>query len=230
MELATLEQVAEWLGMPGDGGQYGPALTRAMNVAEASINRICGRNVGAKSTHGFVTGTKVEYIDGDLADRLVLRYTPVTAVASVANVYGADSSGTESSTSVSLTTLQVDGYPLGGSAFNAEIGVLGYRNNGRDQVYGFEYGEPQAAYMPFSRPAFPDGSKKVKVTYTGGYAANLIPADLTQAAIEMAASIFKRSGVWKGGGAGGEAFTKQVMDADNERLMSLLHPYIRPGV
>lgn len=230
MELATLEQVAEWLGMPSDGGAQGPALTRAMNVAEKSIFRICGRNVGALAQHGFVTGSKVEYLNGWLGDTLILAYTPVTAVASVVVVYSADSSGTESTTTIALSRLQCDGYPLGGSAFNAEAGVLGYRSTGQEQRAAFEYGEPLSNFLAWAEPAFPDGHKKVKVTYTGGYATTAIPADLQQAAIEYAASIFKRSGAWKGGGGTSEAFTKQVMDTENERLMSLLSPYIRPGV
>lgn len=195
--IATVDEVKAWL-TPSGGSIPATAdvlIGRLLAVAERRAAEVCNRNRGAESQWGFLTGSKVELLDGDYARSVVLTYTPVTAVASVVDVYAATSAGVESTTTIDMTRLAVDGYAIGGS-FSAPDGVLAFRDG--SDAGGFLVGEDVAGMSRFwpegTTPNFGGGFRKIKVTYTGGWAASSFPATLKQAIIELAAWRYKSRG------------------------------------
>lgn len=173
--IVTVEQVSEWLSVKQPSEM--PLLHRLLESVERQVYRLCGRNVGPESQHGFLTGSKVEYFDGNHGYALTLRYVPVTAVASVVVI-----AGESSSTTLTLSRFQVDGLPLDGSAIEAHNGILQYRHGAGAHAL-FEFGVPLGILEPWSN--FGGGKANIRVTYTGGYAATAMPLDLQQAVLDM---------------------------------------------
>lgn len=204
--------------MPSGTSAATPLLGSCIDRAERRLADLCGR----PGSDPWVSGSRTEYLDGDLANGLLLTYTPITAVSAVSIITGSDASGNETADSLSLTRLAVDGMPIGGT-FGALVGLLHFRATGRDRILGFEWGEPLGYLSVDPGPAFSPGHYRVKVAYTGGVTATSVPYTLTQAVLLIAGNMFKQSGRYTGTRGTAEP------DADVEaRAMALAGPYNRP--
>ena len=170
MVIATAANVKEWLGI--SGSTYDTAIDNFGTRAEARIAKMCNR------PDGFASDTKTEYFDGEIADRVVLTYTPVTSVSSVQLL---------SQGSV-VETIQSTYY-----SYNADDGVLALdtsyvaRYFGGAYLYGNDRGTADGSRR--SMPNLSSGYRNVKVVYTGGY--TTYPEDLKQAVIEYTAFMFR---------------------------------------
>jgi len=170
MVIATVANVKEWLGI--SGSTYDTALDNFGTRAEKRIAVLCNR------PDGFATGTKTEFFDGECADRLVLTYTPVTAISSVQLL--AQGSVIE--------TIQSTDYSV-----DAASGVLGLDVSYYGRYFGGSYlwGDDRGVADGSRRwmPNLSVGFRNVKAIYTGGYAT--YPEDLKQAVIEYTAFMFR---------------------------------------
>ena len=228
-DLTTVAAVKRWLSVPTGYADDDVLIAEIIERTEDRINDLCGRKVGPTTQHGFVTGSKVEYFEGDLAGSVLLSFWPVTAVASVVSVTGSDSSGVETSYTIALTRLDVDGYAIGGT-FTAPVGRLGFRKTVPGSAMGFEYGEPQYGYQPFIGVGANFGvGRRIKVTYTGGYAVTAIPGQLQQAAIDMAAWQYKTRGQYPVP-AGAQGTRQSPSLSTGEYVSPHLAAYMRGGV
>jgi len=165
-------------------------LTPAINAAEDFIARYCNRYDEAGFNH-WLTASRVERLDGNLFNHLLLRWTPVTAIASVALTDTASSS-----TSITLTDLECDGIAIASlSTSPGRTGRLGFRATPKASAAAwFDSGWPQPSGLSWVRsPNFRGTASGVVVTYTGGYAsAGVLPRDLTYVATMMAASMYRQ--------------------------------------
>lgn len=170
MVIASVSDVKEWLGL--SGSTYDTAIGNFGTRAEARIARICNR------PDGFTSGSKTEYLSGESADRLVLTYTPVTAIASIQLL---------SQGSV-IETIQSTDYSVDDAS-----GVVGLDVTYAGRYFGgsYLYGDDRGV-ADGSRRLLPNlsvGYRNVKVIYTGGY--STYPDDLKQAVIEYTAFLFR---------------------------------------
>lgn len=190
LEVITLSEFKEWLNVPSTVETYDTPLYSCAESGEAMVAAYCNRARGEPVQHGFVSGTKIEYLDGDDAQEVLLTYTPVTAVESVGIVQGV-TNGVESITSISLDLLTVDGYSLGAPSFSAPKGVLAFRTAGRFDAmweYGAEIGRPAT---------FGGGCNRVKVVYRGGYTHGAtVPREVREAMLRAGAELWRATGVY----------------------------------
>lgn len=179
-----LSSVALFRTYIGDSAADSTLVTTFLNAAEQTIAKLCGR-FHPGGAH-WLTGSKTEYIDGEYAGSILLRWTPVTAVSTV-NI----TTSATASVSVDTTLLEMDGIPIASLTSNLAgyVGRLGYRNNGFGSTRTwFDTGWPEPGLMTRA-PNFGGGNARVVVAYTGGYAA--APDDLILAVNILANSYYK---------------------------------------
>lgn len=217
--LTTLAEIKTYLGVTGTGSDT--ILTALAEAAEDAIFRYTNR------PDGFASGSKTEYFDGELYDELpALLYSPITAVATIKI-----STGEGTWSTLTLSGLSIDGFPLDGTAFTTHKGIIRFRSHA-GQTWAFETG--QMPYTPIHRGAnFGAGRDTVQVVYTGGYSA--IPASLEQAAIQMTAMFWKSKDLneaLQSEHLGEYSYTSKII-LPTERLptaiKSLLGPFRRMG-
>jgi hypothetical protein len=182
LELCTVSGVVAWTGA---------STTNATIIAQAVERRIanyCGRRTeDGDDTWGRVERT--EYLDGELSDGVLLKWTPIDAVSSVRLITGSGTgSGSETYTDVDLTSLAVDGVAipdLGTAGLAAQKGLLHYRGSSTG-MWDSEFIYARRSRVPVSN--FGSGRYRVRVVYTGGYGspAKPIPDDLKAAALILA--------------------------------------------
>ena len=180
-ELTTTTLVGAYL----NDASLGTALTTYVAAAEAFIARICGR-YDLAGNH-WLSASRVEYLDGNNWPAVFLKFTPITAVASVSLV---TSSSTTSS--YTLTELEVDGIAIADltTSLAGMQGRLGLRSVVLSSPAAWDAGwNPPYSPMWDRSPNFGGGRNRVKVTYTGGY--TTAPADLALAATMAAATMYR---------------------------------------
>lgn len=111
----------------------------------------------------FDSASFTEYFDGNLKQSVVVRNPPVTTLTSVS--YRKDND-------------EWTAYASTLHDFDANSGVVFFVTGGEEAFL---------AGLEGRLPRFPQGKKGVRVVYTGGYSS--IPADLSQACIELVAKI-----------------------------------------
>jgi hypothetical protein len=142
--LASLADLKIYLQLLTSTTAADAELTRLLDVASVSVEQYLERTL--------LSASHTERRSGSGLDTLLLRDTPVSAVAS----------------------LTIDGVAVAAS-------------NGTTDGYLFEN---QSIFLTCGR-VFTPGRRNVLVTYTGGYAANAMPADITHAVIEIAAQAYR---------------------------------------
>lgn len=186
-ELTTTSAVATYLG----DSSLSSSLTTYLAAAENWIARTCNRwDLGQNH---WLTASRTEYIDGNQSPFVMLRWTPISAVSSVDIVTGASTSY-----SLTLTDLEVDGIAIAslGASSPTLIGRLGLRNT---TLAGPSAWDVTPARSDSNRyqdwPNFGGGRNRVKVVYTGGYATVTPIPDLTMAAMELTAAMWRNKDV-----------------------------------
>ncbi len=172
-ELTTVADVKTYLGITASTDDT--LLGALLQAAELMLREWCNRK------NGWITAAQSERFDGELANTLVLTYTPIT-VDPVITVTG------YGSTSV---TVNSDLYRV-----DVSEGIVVFRLS---PIGAFQVGLP-TQYWPLStspnrapQPNFGAGNQTVLVTYTGGYANTAaVPLDLAQAAIEATAFLYRQ--------------------------------------
>lgn len=150
--------------------------------AESMIARYCGRFEAPSGPH-WLTATRVEYKNGEYADIQPLRFTPVTAVSAVTLI-----SASGSTNSVTLTDLTMDGREIAdlSASVVGHFGVLYMRSNPDLLWY-----DSSSFYGRRTAPSFGGGKKRVKVSYTGGYATAASIPDVVLAVQMVAANMYR---------------------------------------
>lgn len=201
-QLTTIANLKDWLGITG--GDSDAFLDRIILAAEARIRGICN------SRTSFLTGTYVENFDGNNSQMLRLKHTPVASITSIVNASG---------------TVDASTYSL-----NSGRGVVGFTYAGRSTKWSTAFASGQIVTgQSFPSPSFGDNFNDVVVTYIGGYA-NIaaVPADLSQAALELAAIYYQsrdRDPGLQSETMGAYSWTKSVAGEEMENIMAKLSPY-----
>jgi hypothetical protein len=136
-------------------------LSGIIERAEDRINSLCDRE------NGFVSAEMTEKHNGDTSPFVQLKHWPIDSDEDVTVVVTSPSGD---SATLGTSTYSVD-YSSGVLRLVStvwELWALGY-----DAV-----------------PLFPQGHQNISVTFTGGYAADAIPGDLEQAALELVAAMW----------------------------------------
>lgn len=173
-ELATTAEVQTYLGIAA--GVDATLIGDLLESAELMMREWCNRPLG------WVKAAQTERFDGEMADRIVLTYTPVIS----ASAFSIAITGYGSSS----ITVSSDLYRV-----NYTDGIVGIRLS---QIGAFTAGVP-TVYLPVpfvpgrgASPNFGSGFETVLVSYTGGHEANAIPADLNMAAIVATAFLYRQ--------------------------------------
>lgn len=166
-ELATISQVRSELGIVGN--DQDAVISRKLEAAEQWLREVCDR------PNGFVTQSVTETFDGEGGDEIPLSYRPVAASPAPVVTINGNTLAATSYTIKNQSTLAfiTPGYAVGST-----------RNYESRAVTG----------VPFRSPSFGYDRNQVSVTYTGGYAADAIPANLTEAAIALACQLYRDGG------------------------------------
>jgi hypothetical protein len=201
-ELTTLADVKGWLGVTTSA--MDATLTRLIEAAEARIRGICG------SRDSFLTATFVETFDGDAAQIIRLKNGPITSITSIV----ADG-----------VTISSDLY-----SFNASRGVVGFTHPARSTYWSTAM--PSGLLVTgrsFNSPSFGNGFNTVTVTYVAGYANQAaVPADLQQAAVELAGLYFQameRDPGINSETLGSYSYTKESEFESLQAIMNKLYKY-----
>lgn len=215
--LTTLTEIKTYLSISGTGNDT--LLTALAEAGEDWIFRYCNR------PSGFASASQTEYFDGEFSETLpALTYSPVTAVASVKI-----STGEGTWSTLTLSTMSIDGLPLDGTAFTTHKGIIRFRSRAGNK-WSFETG--QVPYTPIQHGAnFGGGRDTVQVVYTGGYSS--IPAALEQASIMAASDLWNNrttNPAVKSETLGEYSYTRAESDsAFSPATRALLAPFRRMG-
>lgn len=169
--LASLTNLKLYLGVTGSSNDT--ELIRYLQVATSVIERHCGRGPGK-----FLSQTHTEALDGKGSRKIQVRNTPITSITSINRVL---SDG-------SLETIDSGNY-----RFESETGEIELIGDD-DQYYYAAETNPFLGRRVFGTPEFSRGFRNVQVVHVGGYTPATLPPALSQAAIEIAAYLFRRQG------------------------------------
>ncbi len=187
LELTTVALIQDYLQ---DTTISSATLTVLANAAEATIGRYCGRYSAVALAH-WLSSSRVEYIDGESFPHVLLKWTPITAISAVVITTGATTTQ-----SITLTDLECDGIAIAslaaGETTQGNEGRVGFRATAIGPIASWwDYGlaQPSPLFARSGIPNFGGGRKRVKVSYTGGYAA--APGDLSLVATMLAAKLYR---------------------------------------
>jgi hypothetical protein len=191
-ELTSTTLVQNWLG---DSSIPAATLSPYINLAEASIARYCNRYDDKAGAH-WLTSSREEYIQGEFSTHVIVKFTPVTAIASVEIMTSATSSQT-----LTTTNFSCDGIPFASlaQANPGTAGQIAFFSGLLNAPAAWDAGYTPIYYpsigVPYS-PNFAGGQKRVRVTYTGGYwtsgTGSQLPGDLIHAATVLAGIWYQR--------------------------------------
>lgn len=174
LELCTVSGVVAWTGASTTNA------TIIANAVEARIGQYCNRmtqGVGVGTI--WTSGSRTEYLTGEMSSGVLLKWTPITAIASVTLIIN-----NTSTYSYTLTDLVCDGVEIASlSTTNARNGWLQIRSG--IEYWDQEYMEARRSRSPL--PNFGAGRERIKVAYTGGF--STIPDDLKLAALILSKTI-----------------------------------------
>lgn len=153
-------------------------VTAAAQAAEDLIKRYCNR-----WPDGFLnTSAHTEKFPGDVTfgEPISLLYSPVTAITSVKVFTASASSSTIASTNYRIES---NGLQLSFINYGSYDAALAWYASGMDVRPGPSFLDELGTAYPYT-----------EVVYTGGYASqSVVPADLQQAAIDVARMIYNGS-------------------------------------
>ena len=152
MAITTIAEYKVW--NPAHGASDAE-LTVMLGVAEAAIQRYCGRT--------FTSATFTDVVNGTGTEALVVRNPPITSITSIKSVDNDGTAGDAWATS---------SYKLA-SDDSGVIHRLPYGRPGRIQFDSFG---AMAGSGYQSAAVFPEGVENIQVIYVGGYAT--IPEDI----------------------------------------------------
>lgn len=182
-ELTTTSAVSYYIA--GDNS-LATALTTHLAAAEDAIAQFAMRRDLAGVN--WLAGSRTEYLDGEIAQSVLLKWTPINAITSVDIITSATTTYT-----YTLTDLEMDGLPIASlsATVTGQVGRLGLRNTFLTNTLGWQSGTNVGIpWGRFSIPNFGSGRKRVKVVYNGGYQTNAIPPSLIQAAKQLTAQLY----------------------------------------
>lgn len=187
LELSVASAVAAWTG-----ASVADATTIA-GAVEARIGNYCNRMTedGADIWNRIA---RVEYLDGELSEGVLLKWTPISAVSSV-QIVGGYTNSAEVLTDVDLTSLACDGIAIADLSGNfGRVGMLHYRNSA-GRMWESDFYSNRTARVPTAN--FGSGRQRIKVSYTGGFPSGIggMPADLKLAVLVLSKNIYDAKSV-----------------------------------
>lgn len=205
--LVTNTQIKDFLGI--SASTWDTLLTTLSSRAQAMVDRYCNRTLGSASYTEDISGMGMPY--------LIVRHTPITTLTSVSSL-DRDTAGTETATAISV----------GSYRYDAETGCISLINS--RGIWRDDDGYYAAAPRSVLSPRFEPGFKNYRVVYTAGYTTGTVPADITDAIIQIAAELFKMRQINPGMAAeaiGGPSYSAKTEAEMMERHMRLLAPFRR---
>ena len=160
--LTTASAVTAFFGFPSTDLAL---LSGLVTRVDTILANLCNR------PDGFLSASHTEKLDGMYGDRFVLTYTPIVSASVVLTVGG--------------NVVDSDSYTLDDTV----LGLNGERLSMWLNGYYPDSGFPSIVLDPAN---LGDGFRNVSVTYTGGYGSTPIPGDLTQAAMDLTAYLYRR--------------------------------------
>ena len=212
MALTTNTQIKDYIGIASGTTTWDTLLTTLAARAQSMVDIYCNRVLESASYTEDISRLGMSYI--------IVRNTPVTTLTSVSSL-ARDADGVETATALSA----------GAYRFEAETGVVGLINS--RSIWRDDDGYFAASPRSVLSPSFAPGFKNYRVVYTAGYTTGTIPADLTQAMIEVAVGLFKMRQVNPGMAAeaiGGPSYTGKTEAELLERQQRILAPFRRPSL
>lgn len=167
-DIINASAVTAYFGFPSSDLAVLSGMCNRVCNANGILAGICNRPLG------FLSAAQVEYFNGDWNDRFVLTYTPISATP--APVITSNDQ-----------TVSTDVYTIINSS-----GIVGMKTSASVL---WQSGAMLSAYPPNTRmgwPNFGEGFQVIEATYTGGYGATPIPGALTQAALELVGTLYRR--------------------------------------
>lgn len=186
--LATLAALKAFLGVSTVASDDA-RLAAILAGADAQVKSFLQRGHGRTSFANWPeSGSGTEFYDGPGTLDLLLRYTPVSAVASVyldsGGYYGDGASAFAATTLLTVGTDYVlvrDDGSQSASGRLRRLGVLG------SSAWMHSASVTQGSLAGRTGPSWPRGQGNIKVTYTAGFTE--IPRDLTLATLQVAAYV-----------------------------------------
>lgn len=164
-ELTTIEVVRDWLDASEDDDTR---ISLCLEAAEKKIRTLCDRT-------SFLRDEYTDAFDGLDWDTIILRHTPVDLTEATTLV-------------IRISTDEDEDVEVDSTSYRIEddTGIL------RLIVSPESFLSPSLLLSNGSGIGcgFPNGFRNVAITYTGGYDADDIPADLAMIAIEWASALF----------------------------------------
>lgn len=201
--LSDLSKLKTFLGLSGTNEEDGKLSSILAGVDRAVKNHLGRGRRSTAFTNWPETGSGTEYYDGSGYGDLLLRYSVVTAVASVyLDATGYYGDGPSAFAATTLLTSGTDYVLVRDDGSTSAVGKLrriggqgGVSLNDEWHWWPSEVG--RGSLSATRGPCWPRGEGNIKVTYTAGYATTAIPADL-QLAVHQLCS-FVRAGAEHGG-------------------------------
>lgn len=202
MALTTTAAYKTHAGISGSG--LDSVLAQALSMAEATLRRMCGRDL----SNGFESASRTEYVDGTDSDTVQLAEWPVTTMTSVHIVD--DDGGLEE-----ITDYRV----------NTKTGVLTYLGAVRGRGVAMTPGIVDSVRFGVA-PCWPSGTQNVKVVYTGGYSS--IPGDIVYAVhrlMDFAMAARGKGAGFQSESIGGYSYSMQAAGESDAAVSSIVYAF-----
>lgn len=170
--MVQVSDLKEYLGIPGVGDDN--LLFVCIARAQKAIERYCG-------VDSFASTSYTEDTDGSGTDRLCVKNPPITTLTSVSSL-ARQSDGTEVATAVDASSYRYD-------SKSGQIVLVWAGASAFPEYWGSANNGPLT--FRAESPRWVEGFRNFRIVYVGGYADGSFPADLQQACLEVASTIYR---------------------------------------
>lgn len=198
MAISSLALLRTILSIPDGTTSDDTRLRYLLDASDAAVKSYCKRDFELTTYPGTATGGTGDsgYYSGNGQREIILRQYPVISITSVyldaGGFYGQGSGAFAATTLLTSGTdyyLAHDGYLNGAScSFSARLVRRSGTVSGSTVFPPDDSMQPMGSLSyPYRQPVWTPGEGNIKVSYTAGYAASVMPGELVQAVNQLAA-------------------------------------------